>query len=212
MSGRQRGAADSSSNSRPISSAASGIVRPTLNKATSRALRQFQLEWAKFVRDRAANNADPANARISLIRQRDCLTPQLLEGLASCNVFESFSEDGTVQYPGSVAEVTSRMVSEWLRRELQGDVDHFNKAAYEARMNSVTCSSTEALRVLQLLVDYQNALADMYLQQLVETSTKSCIKEVVDKLRPASFREHVNTVLHRQKGSKKRTETSLRFG
>jgi hypothetical protein len=127
MSGSQRATADSSGNSRAVNSASSGIVRPTLGHATSRSLRQFQLEWAQFVRDRAANNADPANARISLIRQRDCLTPQLLEGLVSCNVFESVAEDGTVQYPGSVAEVTSRMVSEWLRRELQGDVDHFNK-------------------------------------------------------------------------------------
>jgi hypothetical protein len=54
-------------------------------------------------------------------------------------------------------------------------------------MSTVSCSQSETLRVVQLLVDYQNALADMSLQALVETSTKHFVEEIVDKLRPLSF-------------------------
>jgi hypothetical protein len=70
-------------------------------------------------------------------------------------------------------------------------------------MSSLSCSQSEALRVAQLLVDYQNALADMSLQPLVETSIKACVEEIVNKLRPMNFREHVNTVLQRQRELKK---------
>jgi hypothetical protein len=206
MTGGQRGGAAGTTDpptARVFSTAASGIVRPTLSKCSSRALRQFQLDWAKFVRDRNSNNADPSNPRISKVRQRDCLTPQLLEGLMSANVFESRDETGAVVLPLTTGEVTSLMVANWLRKELRGDIDHFNKSVYESRMSSVSCSPSEALRVVQLLVDYQNALADMSLQPLVETSTKTCVEEIVNKLRPLNFREHVNTVLQRQRDLKK---------
>jgi hypothetical protein len=79
----------------------------------------------------------------------------------AANVFESLDETGTVVLPRTTAEVKSVMVSEWLKKELRGDVDHFNKTVFESRMSSVSCSPSEALRAVQLLVYYQNALADM---------------------------------------------------
>jgi hypothetical protein len=181
------GATADMSGMRIVAAATSGITRPTLSKCTARALRQFQLDWNKFVRDRIANNADPSNPRVAKVRQRDCLTAQLLEGLVAANVFETRDAEGNLLHPDSLEQVTSRMVVDWLTHELRGDVEHINKAAYEARMSTVSCSQSETLRVVQLLVDYQNALADMSLQALVETSTKHFVEEIVDKLRPLSF-------------------------
>jgi hypothetical protein len=83
MTGGQRGGPGGTNDpttAHVISTAASGIVRPTLSKRSSRALRQFQLDWAMFLCDRISNNADPSNPRISKVRQRHCLTSQLLEG------------------------------------------------------------------------------------------------------------------------------------
>jgi hypothetical protein len=82
------------------------------------------------VRDRISNDADPSNPIISKFRQRDCLTPQLLEGLMVANVFKSLHEPGTVVFPRTTGEVTSVMVSDWLKKEVRGDVDHFSKSVY----------------------------------------------------------------------------------
>jgi hypothetical protein len=155
------GATADMSGTRIVAVATSGITRPTLSKCTARALRQFQLDWNKFVRDRLANNSDPSYPPVSKMRQHDCFTPQLLEGLVAANVFETRDADGNFIHPDSPEQVTSRMVVDLLTHELRGDVEHFNKAAYEARMSTVSCSQSETLQVVQLLVDYQNALADM---------------------------------------------------
>jgi hypothetical protein len=191
--------------------APTGIVWPTLAKCTTRHLRQFQLDWEKFSRDRLTHNADPANPRIAKTHQRDCFTPQLLEGLVAAQVFEGTDKQGESFSPLTSVDITATIIDAWLKNELEGNTTNFSKVSYDARMVSVSCPTTEPVRVVQLLVDYQNTLADLCLQALTETATKMCVEEFVEKLRPWEFKEHVSMVLSRQRELKRSWNTFTKW-